>query len=82
MVGSNFQKSPPSLCEILATWLIFTKVQSSLQKRPPMQNFTISVQPITVDEYLRSGLFNKRSSFIAYFRPFFKVFIELCVTLA
>ena len=39
-IRSNFQKSL-SLCEILATRLILTKVLSMLQKRPPMQNFTI-----------------------------------------
>ena len=27
--------------KILATCLFFTKVQSTLKKRPPMQNFTI-----------------------------------------
>ena len=32
--GTTFQK-------ILATCLFFTKVQSTLKKRPPMQNFTI-----------------------------------------
>ena len=34
--GANSQK-------ILATWLFFTKNQSTLKKRPPMQNFTIYV---------------------------------------
>ena len=38
--GSTFQKSP-LLSEILATCLFFTKVQSTLKKRPPIQNFTI-----------------------------------------
>ena len=38
--GSTFQKSP-LLCKILAKCLFFTKVQSTLKKRPPMQNFTI-----------------------------------------
>ena len=38
--GSTFQKSL-LLCEILATRLFFTEVQSTLKKRLPMQNFTI-----------------------------------------